>query len=134
MLKNKLKNSLYKLQVREIENLFPKEVIKKFFINGIVNPESYDLSFLDNIKYDDYKNKKLGKYYNKLLKDNISDDFKKITNRKEGFENKGFLYSKSKFYECVKEWINNERFNYEKDIPEETKNLINYIEEFIKIK
>lgn len=52
--------------------------------------------------------------------------------RENGFKSKGFLYDKSKFYDCVLEWIMSEKFDYEKDLPEETKKLINAIEEFIK--
>ena len=131
-LKGELKEQIYKLEVREIENLFPEEVIKMFFKQGIKKDSNYDLKFLENIKYDDYKNKKLGGFFNKLVEDNLGKDLKEITGREEGFEKKGFLYDKSKFYDCVLEWIMKEEFDYERDIPSETKNLINTVEEFIK--
>lgn len=130
-LKEILDKQLYKLEVREIENLFPTQVIKDYFLNGL-KCKDYDLSFLDNIKYDDYKNKKLGRYLNGLIKKNIGNDFKQITGREKGFELKGFLYSKSKFYDCVLRWIMNESFDYEKDIPQEAKQLIDKVENFIK--
>lgn len=130
-LKEKLGKQLYKLEVREIENLFPPQVIKDYFLNGLKN-KKYDLSFLDSIEYDDYKNKKLGRYLNDLIKKNIGNDFKQITGREKGFELNGFLYSKSKFYDCVLKWIMNESFDYEKDIPEEAKQLIDKVENFIK--
>ena len=101
-------------------------------MNGIKDKENHDLKFVDEIKYDDYKNKKLGAYLNKLVRDNLGNDLKNITGRKEGFEKKGFLYDKSKFYDCVLEWIMSKDFNYDRDIPNETKNLINTVEEFIE--
>lgn len=130
-LQKELGKYLYKLEVREIENLFPVDVIKRYFKNGLKN-KKLDISFLDNINYNDYKNQKLGLYLNKLVKDNLGDNLKKITGRENGFESKGFLYDKSKFYDCVLEWIMSERFDYEKDVPEETKRLIDTIEDFIK--
>lgn len=42
-----------------------------------------------------------------------------------------FFYNKSKFYDCVLEWIMSKDFNYERDIPNETKSLIDTIEHFI---
>ena len=131
-LAKELGDKLYKLQVREIENLFPTEVIKKYFIQGINKSENYNFEFLDEIKYDDYKDKKLGDYLNKLVKKNLGEDLKEITGRENGFVNKGFLYSKSKFYDCVFEWIMKDEFDYEKDIPIETKELINVVEKFIE--
>lgn len=122
---------LYKLEVREIENLFPEAVVKQYFYNGLKS-KKVDTSFLDNINYNDYKNEKLGLYLNKLVEDNLGKDLKKFTGREKGFESKGFLYDKSKFYDCVLEWIMSENFDYERDLPEETKKLINIIEEFIK--
>lgn len=130
-LKGELNDNLYKLEVREIENLFPADVVKQFFKDGLKNNKR-NLSFLDNIKYEDYKNEKLGNYLNKLIKENLGDDLKKITGRKNGFESKGFLYDKSKFYDCVLNWIMSETFDYERDVPNETKNLINIVEKFIK--
>lgn len=130
-LKELLGEKLYKLEVREIENLFPPEVIKDYFLDGL-KQKDYDLSFLDDIKYDDYKNEKLGKYLNGLIEKNIGNDYKEITGREDGFELKGFLYNKSKFYDFVLKWIMSESFDYEKHIPKETKELINRIEEFIK--
>ena len=130
-LKGELNDTLYKLEVREIENLFPVDVVKQFFKDGLKNNKR-NLSFLDNIKYEDYKNEKLGNYLNKLIKENLGDDLKKITGRKNGFESKGFLYDKSKFYDCVLNWIMSETFDYERDVPNETKNLINIVERFIK--
>ena len=130
-LKDELGDSLYKLNVREIENLFPVEVIKNFFINNIAKKD-IDFSFLDNINYEDYKDIRLGPYLNKLVKENIGDDLKNITGREDGFEVKGFLYSKSKFYDSVLGWIMNDSFDYEKDVTYEAKDLINTIEDFIK--
>jgi len=69
---------------------------------------------------------------NKLIKDNLGTDLKKITGRECGFEKSGFLYDKSKFYDCVLKWVMNENFNYDKDIPLETKELINTVEKFIQ--
>ena len=130
-LHKELGKCLYKLEVREIENLFPEDVVKKYFCNGLKN-KKVNMSFLDNINYNDYKNEKLGFYLNKLVENNLGKDLKKFTGRENGFESKGFLYDKSKFYDCVLEWIMSENFDYEKDLPEETKKLINIIEEFIK--
>ena len=131
-LKDSLGNKLYKLKVREIENLFPPEVIINYFILGLKSNSEFDLKFLDSIIYDDYKNEKLGNYLNKLIKDNLGTDLKKITGRECGFEKSGFLYDKSKFYDCVLKWVMNENFNYDKDIPLETKELINTVEKFIQ--
>lgn len=130
-LKEILGNKLYKLDAREIENIFPVEVIKKYFKLGLKKAGNYDLKFLDNIQYDDYKNKKLGEYLNNLVKEYIDENLKKITGREKGFVLNGFLYDKSKFHECVLEWINDSSFDYDKDIPNETKQLINAIEKFI---
>ncbi len=130
-LKEILGNKLYKLDAREIENIFPVEVIKKYFKLGLKKAGNYDLKFLDNIQYDDYKNKKLGEYLNDLVKEYIDENLKKITGREKGFVLNGFLYDKSKFHECVLEWLNDSNFDYDKDIPNETKQLINAIEKFI---
>ena len=130
-LKESLGSRLYKLNVREIENLFPVDVIKKFFVQGLKDTLGSDLKFLDDIKYSDYKNKKLGEYLNKLVKQNIGDDLKLITGREFGFVANGFLYNKSKFHECVIDWINRREFDYDVEIPIETKELINTVEKFI---
>lgn len=92
------------------------------------------MNFLDSIVYDDYKNERLGRYLNKLIKDNLGTNLKSITGRECGFEKNGFLYDKSKFYDCVLKWIMNEKFNYDKDMPLETKELINTVEKFIEEK
>lgn len=131
-LKSKLNDKLYKLEVREIENLFPPSVIKKYFIQGIKKADSYDTSFLNNIVYNDYKNKKLGDYLNSLVKKNLGNNLKEITGREDGFEKKGFLYDKSKFYDCVLEWIMSDTFDYKCDVPDEAKHLINIVEKFIE--
>ena len=131
-LKKSLQERLYKLEVREIENLYHPEVISKYFLTGLKNSSKYDLKFLDNIIFSNYKNEKLGYYLNKLIKDNIGDNLKEITGRENGFEKNGFLYDKSKFYSCVFEWIMKEDFDYNKDIPIETKNLIDVVEKFIE--
>lgn len=132
MLKDILKEHLYKLEVREIENLFPESVVKQYFINGLKNKNNKDLKFLDDIKYDDYKGEKLGQYLNKLVTENFEDNLKEITGREKGFEKNGFLYNKSKFYDCVLEWAMSENFDYDKDVPNETKDLIKVIEGFIE--
>ncbi len=132
-LKEKLNDSLYKLEVREIENLFPEEVVRKYFLNGInKNYKSQAISVLDKIQYDKYKDKKLGAYLNKIVKEYIGEDLKKITGRIQGFENNGFLYSKSLFSEIVIDWVNSESFDYEKMISIEAKNLVNKVEIFVR--
>lgn len=130
-----LGKKIYKLKVREIENLFPKEVvemyikqgIKKEFITGELIQE------LD-IQYDEYKNRKLGEYINDKLIKKFNKKLKSITGREEGFLKKGFLYDKSKFYKCVVEWSKDSNFKYEEKVTDEAKDLINVIEKFIKKK
>lgn len=131
-LKGRLKEQLYKLEVREIENLFPEEVIVTYFSNGLKNANKKKLDFLKDIKYNDYKTRKLGEYLNELVKENIGKDLKKVTGRAEGFEKNGFLYDKSKFYNCVLDWITSRDFNYDRDLPDETKKLIDIVEKFIR--
>lgn len=131
-LQKTLGKKLYKLKAREIENIFPVEVVKLFFKQGLKSGLDNDLSFLEEIKYTDYKNKKLGDYLNDLVKENIGDDLKQITGRESGFSSNGFLYNKSKFHECVLEWINQNDFDYEKDIPSETKEFIEFVEKYIE--
>ena len=129
-LKEELGDKIYKLEVREIENLFPEEVVKNYIYNGIK-----DKSKLDglNIKYDKYKNQKLGKYINKeILKIYKGAELKGITGRQEGFETKDFLYNKQKFYDEVLRWSKKNDFSYENEVTEEAKQLINEIERFIE--
>ena len=132
-LKEKLKDSLYKLEVREIENLFPEEVVRKYFLNGISkNYKDQAINILDNIQYEKYKDKKLGMYLNRIVREYIGEDLKKITGRIQGFENNGFLYSKSLFSEIVIDWFNSESFDYEKMLPVGAKNLVDKVEKFIR--
>lgn len=132
-LKGKLNDSLYKLEVREIENLFPEEVVRKYFLNGInKNYKDLAINALDKIQYDKYKDKKLGWYLNRIVKEYIGENLKEITGRIQGFENNGFLYSKSLFSEIVIDWINNESFDYEKMLPVGAKNLVDKVENFIR--
>ena len=122
---------IYKLEVREIENLFPEEVVKKFIEQGLKQEFKEQLD-LTGVEYEDYKGKKLGKYINELIQNQYDDiDLKDITNRKEGFEKNGFLYDKQKFYDCVLEWSKKKDFNYENDVPLEAKKLVDTIKNFI---
>lgn len=122
---------IYKLEVREIENLFPEEVVKKFIEQGLKQEFKEQLD-LTGVEYEDYKGKKLGKYINELIQNQYGDiDLKDITNRKEGFEKNGFLYDKQKFYDCVLEWSKKKDFNYENDVPLEAKKLVDTIKNFI---
>lgn len=122
---------IYKLEVREIENLFPEEVVKKFIEQGL-KQEFKEQVDLTGVEYEDYKGKKLGKYINELIQNQYDDiDLKDITNRKEGFEKNGFLYDKQKFYDCVLEWSKKKDFNYENDVPLEAKKLVDTIKNFI---
>ena len=68
----------------------------------------------------------LGKFKRRKLKS--------ITGRENGFIKNGFLYDKAKFYKCVVEWTKKDKFDYEKDMPQEAKLLINAVEDFIKEK
>ena len=132
-LKEELSASLYKLEVREIENLFPEEVVRKYFLNGInKNYKDQAINILDKIQYEKYKDKKLGGYLNRIVKKYIGEDLKKITGRIQGFENNGFLYSKSLFSEIVIDWFNSESFDYEKMLPVGAKNLVDKVENFIR--
>lgn len=129
-LKEKLGDKIYKLDVREIENLFPEEVVRNFIIDGMVDKSKMDM--LD-INYNDYKGCKLGDYINRTIKDLYeSDDLKALTNRKDGFVADGFLYSKPKFYEKVLKWSKKEDFNFENDVPDEAKKLVEIVERFIE--
>lgn len=122
---------IYKLEVREIENLFPEEVVKKFIEQGLKQEFKEQLD-LTGVEYEDYKGKKLGKYINELIQNQYGDiDLKDITNRKEGFEKNGFLYDKQKFYDYVLEWSKKKDFNYENDVPLEAKKLVDTIKNFI---
>lgn len=128
-LKEKLKDKIYKLNVREIENLFPEKVVQTFIKDGMI-----DKSKVNNLKinYNDYKNTKLGGYINKLIKNEYeTEDLKSITGRTEGFETNHLLYNKSKFYDAVLKWSKTENFNYERDLPTEAKQLVDTVETFI---
>lgn len=130
-LEEALGDKIYKLEVREIENLFPEEVVKKFIEQGLKQEFKEQLD-LTGVEYEDYKRKKLGKYINELIQNQYSDiDLKDITNRKEGFEKNGFLYDKQKFYDYVLEWSKKKDFNYENDVPLEAKKLVDTIKNFI---
>ena len=126
----KFGEKIYKLEVREIENLFPEEVVRSYIYNGTI-----DKSKLENIllEYNEYKNQKLGDYINeKIIEKYENCELKTITGRKDGFNAKGFLYSKQKFYDEVLKWSKKEDFNYEKDVTPEAKRLINEVERFIE--
>lgn len=135
-LSKKLGRNIYKLKVREVENLFPKEVIEIYIKQGIKKELITDELMQDlDIQYDQYKKQKLGKYINdKLLKKFNRRQLKGITGREEGFLKNGFLYDKLKFYKCVVEWSKDPNFQYEEKVTNEAKELINTIEEFIKKK
>lgn len=129
-LKEKLGDRIYKLEVREIENLFPESVLESFIYNNIKDKSKINDLKLD---YNLYKNKKLGEFINKeLLKIYEGSDLNSITGRKNGFENDGFLYNKQKYYDEVLSWTRSKDFSYENDVPEEAKRLIEIIENFIK--
>ena len=129
-----LGKNIYKLKVREIENLFPKEVIEMYIKQGIKKEFiNEDLMQDLQIQYDEYKNRKLGEYINeKLLEHFKRRKLKSITGREDGFEKNGFLYDKSKFYKCVVEWSRDSNFKYEENVTKETKELIEAIEDFIR--
>ena len=131
-----LGKNIYKLKVREIENLFPKEVVEMYIKQGIKKDLiTNELMQELDIQYDEYKKQKLGKYINdKLTKRFNKRKLKSITGREDGFLKNGFLYDKSKFYKCVVEWSKNPDFKYEEKVTNEAKELINTIEEFIKKK
>lgn len=129
-LKEKLGDKIYKLEVREIENLFPKEVLQSFIYNGMKDKSKLESLTID---YEEYKNQKLGDYINQNILNVYNQvDLKTITGRKDGFISNGFLYSKQKFYNEVLKWSKKEGFDYEKDVTKEAKKLINKIENFIK--
>lgn len=142
-LKEKLGNNLYKLKVREIENIFPETIVKGF-ISSNIKEITYDgkkysqneIVELMEIKYDDYKNKKLGNYINSKLKKLFPTlELKTITGRENGFSTKsgenGFLYDKELFHTAVTEWFNNEQVKYD-SLPEETQDLIDFVDKFIR--
>ena len=64
-LEEALGDKIYKLEVREIENLFPEEVVKKFIEQGLKQEFKKQLD-LTGVEYEDYKGKKLGKYINEF--------------------------------------------------------------------
>lgn len=64
-LEEALGDKIYKLEVREIENLFPEEVVKKFIEQGLKQEFKEQLD-LTGVEYEDYKRKKLGKYINEF--------------------------------------------------------------------
>ena len=129
-LKEKLGEKIYKLEVREIENLFPEEVVRSYIYNGIIDKSKLEGMTLD---YSKYKNQKLGDYINnKILEKYENIDLKVVTGRKDGFKSNGFLYSKQKFYDEVLKWSKKEDFNYEKDVTQEAKRLIDEIEKFLE--
>lgn len=129
-----LGKNIYKLKVREIENLFPKEVIEMYIKQGIKREFiNEDLMQDLQIQYDEYKNRKLGEYINeKLLEHFKKRKLKSITGREDGFEKNGFLYDKCKFYKCVVEWSRDSNFKYEEKVTKEAKELIEAIEDFIR--
>ena len=129
ILKTELGNKIYKLEVREIENLFPEKVLKNYVSNGLKDKAKVnEMKFL----YQEYKNKKLGEYINKKVEESYkSKTLEDVTGRKNGFEKNGFLYNKQKYYEEVLKWTKEEGFNYERDVTEEAKKLINIVENFI---
>ena len=129
ILKEELGDKIYKLEVREIENLFPEKVLANYVYNGLRDKTKVDeMKFL----YKEYKNRKLGEYINKKVKETyISETLEEVTGRKNGFEKNGFLYNKQKYYEEVLKWTKGEDFNYERDVTEEAKELVNTIEKFI---
>lgn len=129
-LKEKLGEKIYKLEVREIENLFPEEVVRSYIYNGIIDKSKLEGMTLD---YSKYKNQKLGDYINnKILEKYENTDLKVITGRKDGFKSRGFLYNKQKFYDEVLKWSKKENFNYENDVTLEAKRLIDEIQKFIE--
>lgn len=129
-LKEKLGEKIYKLEVREIENLFPEEVVRSYIYNGIIDKSKLEGMILD---YSKYKNQKLGDYINnKILERYENTDLKVITGRKDGFKSRGFLYNKQKFYDEVLKWSKKENFNYENDVTLEAKRLIDEIQKFIE--
>ena len=64
-LEGALEDKIYKLAVREIENLFPEGVVKKFIEQGLKQEFKEQLD-LTGVEYEDYKGKKLGKYINEF--------------------------------------------------------------------
>ena len=72
-LEEALGDKIYKLEVREIENLFPEEVVKKFIEQGLKQEFKKQLD-LTGVEYEDYKGKKLGKYINEFYWLNYSND------------------------------------------------------------
>ena len=129
ILKEKLGDRIFKLNVREIENLFPDEVVKKFIKDNIIDGSKTDEL---NIDFNNYKDQKLGNYINNLLKSVYPNaSYKDITGRENGFEKEGFLYNKQKYYDTVLEWTKKEDFSYDNDITSEAKELINVIESFL---
>jgi len=129
-----LGNRVYKLQTREIENLFPKDVVEQYIRQGIKKElDTEQLMEELDINYEEYKSRKLGEYINeKLTKKFNQKTLKSITGRENGFEKNGFLYDKAKFYNCVSEWTKQEGFDYDKNVTEEAKHLIKTIEKFIQ--
>ncbi len=130
ILKDELEDKIYKLEVREIENLFPEKVLENYVYNGLRDKTKVnEMKFL----YKEYKYKKLGEYINKKIEKTYKcKKLEEVTGRKNGFEKNGFLYNKQKYYEEVLKWTKEEGFNYERDVTEEAKKLINIVENFIK--
>ena len=130
ILKEELGDKIYKLEVREIENLFPEKVLANYVYNGLRDKTKVnEMKFL----YKEYKYKKLGEYINKKIEKTYKcKKLEEVTGRKNGFEKNGFLYNKQKYYEEVLKWTKEEGFNYERDVTEEAKKLINIVENFIK--
>ena len=127
-----LKNKAYKLKVREIENLFPEDVVMEYIRQGVKDKKYIkDLA----ISFEEYKTQKLGEYINsKIQEKNPRCSLKTLTGRENGFLKNGFLYDKNKFYKCVLEWSKTEGFRYEEKITNEAKDLINEIDKFIRKK
>lgn len=65
-LEEALGDKIYKLEVREIENLFPEEVVKKFIEQGLKQEFKEQLD-LTGVEYEDYKRKKTRKIYKWIL-------------------------------------------------------------------
>lgn len=131
-LKKSLKSKVYRLDVREIENLFNEEVLIKFINDNI--KEEYKIT-IDLIDFKNYKDYSLGDYINDILNQVYKQNkFKKITGRENGFKessNSSALYDKQKFYNSVVSFAKEENFDYETKITEEAKCLVNTILKFL---
>lgn len=127
-LKSILPERVFKLDVREIENLFTNIVLIDF-INSNVN-DDYKVEN-DDIDYSKAKNNSLGKYINEILQKKFQVDLCTVTGRKYGFIKDGALFNKQKYYNNVLKILSNNNINYEKDVSIEAKKLINFIETYL---